>query len=61
MAMYLCTCSGVRYPFEEPGNPSAEQAGENLAQLTARRPEDRPAAPFGHEHKVVLAVPFGMG
>ena len=30
----------------------------NLPQMTARLPEDRFAPPLGHEHNMVLAVPF---
>jgi hypothetical protein len=34
---------------------------EYLPQLTACLPKDRFPPPFGNEHHMVLAVPFGMG
>ncbi len=37
------------------------QRMENRTQLPARLPENGFPPPFGHEHYVVLAVPFGMG
>src|ERR1035438_9033683 len=37
------------------------QRVENCAQLPARLPEDGFPSSFGHEHYVILAVPFRMG
>ena len=37
------------------------QRMENRSQMTARLPENYFAPSLGHEHDMVLAVPFGMG
>ena len=37
------------------------QRVKDRAQLTTRLAEDGLPAPFGHEHDIVLAAPFGMG
>jgi hypothetical protein len=37
------------------------QRVEDLSQLATRLPEDHFPPPLGHEHNVILAVPFGMG
>jgi len=37
------------------------QRVEDRAQLAPDGAEDGFPSPFGHEHYVILAVPFGMG
>jgi hypothetical protein len=37
------------------------QRMENRARLPADVPENGFAPPFGHEHDMMLAVPFGIG
>src|SRR5260221_5095053 len=48
-------------PFENLALLLLGQRMENLPQMTARLPEYHFAPSLGHEHNMVLAVPFGMG
>jgi hypothetical protein len=52
---------GHEMPFQNLTFLLLRQRVENRAQLPTDLAEDGLAPSFGHEHDVILAVPFGMG
>ena len=61
IAMHMCTWSGIRVTFDDLALLLPGQRVEDRTQLPTRLAEDGLPASFGHEHHMVLAVPFRMG